>query len=201
MAILPIGNYPLIPFGGNPIQNVGSLIVMTTALYALSNIPRASAADHGGGSGFCKVVCVITATGYSACTKTCEFAEMAVEAGKNLATWNGLKGIVTIGGIAGTLLMTPAWWGYDAYMKSDDKKLIERIYEPNCGGAADMPRDVQACFKSYLLDAADRVFQSGNSEKWKTLDARIVECFPYDRLIRIGECGWTTTNPLKWKPD
>ena len=85
-----------------------------------------------------------------------------------------------------------------AYMGRDDAALINKINMPNCGGAADMPRDVQACFKSYLLDAADRVFQSGNSEKWKTLDARIVECFPNDRLIRIGECGWTTTNPLKW---
>ena len=85
-----------------------------------------------------------------------------------------------------------------AYMGRHDATLIERIYEPNCGGAADMPRDVRACFMTYLEAAADRVFQSGNAKKWEALDARIEECFPYALKLRTSECGWTTTNPLKW---
>ena len=87
-----------------------------------------------------------------------------------------------------------------AYMGRYDAALINKIKEPNCGGAADMPRDVQACFMKYLHAAKARLFQSNNPDEGKALRERIEECFPYALKLRTSECGWTTTNPLKWTP-
>jgi len=194
MAIAPIGNYPLIPFGGNPIQNLGSLIVTTTVLYILSNIPRASAAD----SVVCALVC-LPASGVAkpVCEKSCdELVEKSGVFDKAVSAVG--KGIFYIAPtIAATMATSSAWNFYGNYMARDDADLIDLINKPLCGRVYEMPHEMQACFRKYLFAAAGRL--SEYIER-KELRERISLCFSYDPRLRSHECGWWPSNPLKWIP-
>ncbi len=56
MSLSPIGNFQMTPFGGNPVQSLGTLMLTAFAVNAFANIPMAAARDATSQK-VCEVLC------------------------------------------------------------------------------------------------------------------------------------------------